>query len=169
MSLIGRLLGNREQMQRELPCEVFLREQQVPFSVHHHAPAFSAQRLAKVEHVPGRMVMKVVIVMAADRLVMLCLPAICRVNMLRVMDAVGTDDVRLAREGEFAAAFPDCEIGAMPPIGNLYRMPVIADRLLLADDRIIFPAGTHTETFEMAYTDFARIVRPMVADLCSSC
>lgn len=169
MSLITRLLRHEEQTPPRLPFESYLRDQKVPYSVHHHPPAYSAQRLAQAEHVPGKMVVKVVIVFADDRMVMLCLPATCRLNMLRVMDACGTDNVRLAREEEFADAFPGCEPGAMPPLGHLFRMPVIADRRLLEDERIIFPAGTHTDTFEIAYTDFARLVRPMAADLCSPC
>jgi Ala-tRNA(Pro) deacylase len=120
-----------------------------------------------MEHVPGRMVAKVVIAIADDeQMVMLCLPAPCRVNMLKLMDLLGTDDVRLAREDEFAREFSDCEIGAMPPFGNLYRMPVFVDKQLAADERIVFAAGLHTDTVEMHYADFARLVHPVVGDFC---
>jgi Ala-tRNA(Pro) deacylase len=165
MSLLNRFLGTREEPPP--PLEFYLREQAVPFSVHHHPPVYTAQRLAQVEHVPGRMVAKVVIAFADDQqMVMLCLPAPCRVNMLKLMDLLGTDNLRLAREDEFERAFPDCEVGAMPPFGNLYRMPVFVDRQLAADERIMFPAGRHTDTFEMAYADFARLVHPLVGDFC---
>jgi Ala-tRNA(Pro) deacylase len=166
MSLLNRLLHQDET--HLVPVETYLRENQVPFSVHHHPPAYSAQHLAHAEHVPGRMVAKVVIAFADDQMVMLCLQAPCRVNVLRLMDLMGTANVRIAREDEFANAFPDCELGAMPPFGNLYRMPVYVDKGLAEDDRIIFQAGTHTDTCEMAYQDFARLVHPVVADFCSA-
>ena len=167
MSLLQRILPR--QTPDPVPAEHYLHGQHVRFSVHHHQPAYSAQRLAQVEHIPGRMVAKVVIAFADDRMVMLCIPAPCRVNLLRLMNALGTDNVRLAREDEFARAFPDCELGAMPPLGSLYDMPVWVDRTLAEGERIAFPAGTHTATVEMDYLDFAHIACPVMADLCSPC
>jgi Ala-tRNA(Pro) deacylase len=153
MSLIGRLLGEPSVVQP--PLEYYLRDQNVPFSLHHHPPAYSAQQLAQIEHVPGRMVAKVVIVVADNEMMMLCLPAPCRVDFFKVMDVLGTDAVRPAEEKEFAKAFPDCELGAMPPLGNLYKMPVYVDRRLTANSHIVFQAGTHTDTVDMFYADFA--------------
>jgi Ala-tRNA(Pro) deacylase len=45
-------------------------------------------------------------------------------------------------------------------------MPVFVDRQLAADERIVFQAGRHTDTVEMAYADFARLVHPLVGDFC---
>ena len=163
MSLLSKLLHREE---APPPIETYLREQHVDFSLHHHSPAYSAQRLAAIEHVPGRTVAKVVIGVVDEGLVMLCLPAPCRVDLLKLMNTVGTDDVRLAREQDFAAAFPDCELGAMPPFGNLYAMPVYVDRQLAQAERISFQACRHTETVEMAYADFARLAHPITAELC---
>jgi Ala-tRNA(Pro) deacylase len=164
MSLLHRLLRRDDEMASSLSW--YLRDEHVPFSVHHHAPAYTAQKLAQIEHVPGRMVAKVVIAFADDQMVMLCLPAPCRVNLLKLMDVLCTDNLRLATEEELARAFPDCEVGAMPPFGNLYRMPVFVDQRLTMDDRIHFNAGRHTDTMEMAYPDFARLVHPLVGDFC---
>jgi Ala-tRNA(Pro) deacylase len=167
MSLLGRLM-TRHGAPPQAPFEDYLRAKQVRFSLHHHRePAYTAQDLAQIEHIPGRMVAKVVIVIAEDRPVMLCLPAPFRVNMLRLMNALGTDNIRLAREDEFACLFSDCEVGAMPPFGNKYGMPVWVDRTLAEGERIVFQAGTHTDTVEMEYLDFARLARPVMADLCS--
>ena len=87
--------------------------------------------------------------------------------MLRLMNVLGTDNIRLAHEEEFAATFPDCEVGAMPPFGNVYGLQVWVDRTLAEGERIVFQAGTHTDTVEMDYLDFARLARPIMADLCS--
>jgi len=166
MSLLGRLM-TRHGAPPHPAFEDYLRAKQVRFSLHHHEPAYTAQELAHVEHVPGRMVAKVVIVIADERSVMLCLPAPCRLNMLRLMNVLGTDNIRLAHEEEFAATFPDCEVGAMPPFGNVYGLQVWVDRTLAEGERIVFQAGTHTDTVEMDYLDFARLARPIMADLCS--
>jgi Ala-tRNA(Pro) deacylase len=88
------------------------------------------------------------------------------VDLFKVMHLLGCDTVRPAGEREFAKSFPDCELGAMPPLGNLYKMPVYVDRRLTANSHIVFPAGSHTDTIDMSYADFARIVQPVIADLC---
>ena len=165
MSLLQRLL-NKSSDPEPSALTWYLRDQEIPFHLHRHAPAYTAQHLAHAEHVPGRLVAKVVIAVAEDQMVMLCLPAPCRVNLLKLMSVLCTDNVRFATEGELAKAFPDCETGAMPPFGHLYRMPVFVDQRLSLDERVIFNAGNHIDTIEMAYDDFARLVRPLVADFC---
>lgn len=143
--------------------EAYLRARQVPFQVQHHPVAYTAQQVAASEHIPGRMVAKVVMVVADGRLVLLTLPAPARVDLARVAAMLGAREVRLAHEEEFAAAFPDCEVGAMPPFGNLYDLPVYADPSLAENQTIVFAAGTHTDTMSMAYSDFTRLVQPVVA------
>jgi len=143
--------------------ESYLRENHVPYQVQHHARAVTAQEIAASEHVPGKLLAKVVMVRADDRIVMLALPAAYRVHESRLPAVLGAQDVRLAREDEFASSFPDCEVGAMPPFGNLYGVPVIVDRALAEDDTIVIQAGTHTDTLSLKYSDFARLVEPTLA------
>ncbi len=143
--------------------ESYLRENLVPYQVQHHATAFTAQEVAAVEHVPGKLVAKVVMAFADDRLVMLVLPATHRVDVARAAQAAGARQLRLAKEDEFKAAFPDCEVGAEPPFGNLYNIPVYVDEALTEDPYIVFRAGTHTDTMSLRYADFARLVAPKVA------
>ena len=143
--------------------EAYLREQRVPFVIQHHRAAYSAQEVAASEHIPGKLVAKVVMVFADGTLVMLVLPASARVDLIQAGTAIGAKSVYLAGERELAGAFPDCEVGAMPPFGNLYQVPVYVDRLLAEDETIVFQAGTHTDTITMQYADFARLVKPSVA------
>ncbi len=143
--------------------ETYLREHQVPFQVQHHPLAFTAQQTAASEHIPGKMLAKVVMVVADGRLVLLALPATHRVDVTTVAALLGATDVRLAQEAEFASAFPDCEVGAMPPFGNLYALSVYVDPALADNETIVFPAGTHTDTMSVPYAEFARLVQPTVA------
>lgn len=145
--------------------EAFLRERSVPFEVHHHPPAYTAQRVAQAEHVSGKMVVKVVIAFADGKMVMLAVPAHRNANLPKAAAATKAKDLRLAHEDEFAAAFPDCEVGAMPPFGNLYGITVYADSLLAKDDEIVFNAGTHEETVHMKFEDFRRLAEPVMADI----
>ncbi|MEJ2215312.1 MAG: YbaK/EbsC family protein [Gemmatimonadota bacterium] len=145
--------------------EQFLRDAGVKHEYQRHSAAFTAQEVAAAEHVPGRMLAKVVIVIADDTLAMTVVPAPSKVDMEKVCAVMGAGEARVAREGEFAEAFPDCDVGAMPVFGNLYDVPVLADRALAENQTIISQAGSHTETVSVAYADFERLVNPKVADL----
>ena len=144
--------------------EAYLRENRVPFELQHHARAFTAQEVAERGHVHGRQMTKVVIVVAGGSNVMLVLPAPSRVDLKLAAAALRVEDVRLAREDEFERAFPDCELGAMPPFGNLYGLRVVLDRALTVDETIYFQAGTHSDTMSLRYADFELLVRPTVAE-----
>lgn len=140
--------------------EAYLREQHISYQLQQHPIAFTAQDVAAREHLSGKLVAKVVIVFADTKMVMLVLPASYRVDFTHIDQVLGAQAVRLADEAELGVAFPDCDVGAMPPFGNLYQMPVYVDQRLAEDATIVFPVGTHTETMRLAYADFARLVMP---------
>lgn len=141
-----------------------LDEHKVPYQVLRHHRCFTSSEIAQVLHVRGKDLAKVVIVKADGKQVMAVLPANFQVNLEAFARAAGAKKAELATEEEFRETFTDCEVGAMPPFGNLYGLPTWVDTTLTADDRIVFEAGTHEEAVKVAYADFARIVKPKVAD-----
>ena len=136
----------------------------VSYEVTQHPEAFTAQEVAAVEHVPGKAMAKVVIVLADGKPVMAVLPASYRINFDKLKALLGAAAARLASEEEFAGLFPDCEVGAMPPFGQLFDLPVYSDQVLCEDERVTFNAGTHTETVTIAYADFERLADPTVGE-----
>jgi Ala-tRNA(Pro) deacylase len=145
--------------------EAFFIDHGVPFAEQHHPSAYTAQEVAACDHVSGRILAKVVMVQADGRLAMLVVPATRKVDLEKAAAVLGADEVRLAHEDEFAGAFPDCEAGAMPPLGNLYGFRVHVDRALAENLNLVFQAGTHRETIGMRFDDFERLVHPVLADL----
>jgi Ala-tRNA(Pro) deacylase len=146
----------------------YLDQEGVHYEVREHPEAYTAQEIAALEHVSGLRMAKVVMAFVDGRLVMLVLPAPYRLSPEKAAAAFGGKDARLAHEDEFAPSFPDCDAGAQPPFGNLYGLPVCVDRALAEDESIVVQAGTHRHTMEIAYADFERLVRPMVASLSES-
>lgn len=142
----------------------FLEANKVPYSAHSHPEAFTAQEIAALQHVKGRALAKVVIVKAGADFLMLVLPADHRVDFARLKAAVGLKEARLAQEAEFRDLFPGSEVGAMPPFGNLFGLPVYVDRALEKSEDIVFNAGTHTLTVRMAFRDFVALVKPVLAE-----
>ncbi len=94
------------------------------------------------------------------KLAMAVLPASLRVDLAQLKGSTGAEHVELARESEFADRFPECELGAMPPFGNLYDMEVFADVSLIEDEQIAFNGGTHSELVQLPYQAFVDLVHP---------
>lgn len=139
----------------------YLDEHHIRYTLMSHSPAYTAQSAAHTLHVSGKEVAKTVIVRAGKDTMLAVLPASCHVNLMRLGKLVG-GDARLASEAEFIDKFPDCELGAMPPFGNLYKLPVYVDDKLAADDEIVFNAGTHRDAIRMRFDDFAKLTHPTV-------
>jgi Ala-tRNA(Pro) deacylase len=125
-----------------------------------HSPAYTAQEVAASAHISGRDMAKTVIVKIEEAVAMVVLPANRKVALSELRELLGADKVKLATEEEFQSLFPDCEIGAMPPFGNLYGLPVYVAPSLAEEAEIAFNAGTHTEVIQLAYRDFDRLVQP---------
>lgn len=140
----------------------FLEEEGVEYETLSHDEAYTAQEVAASAHVPGKELAKTVMVKIDGEMAMVVLPADDRVNLDRVREAADADEVELAGEAEFEDLFPSCELGAMPPFGNLWGMEVFADPRLAEDETIAFEAGSHTELVRVAYGDFERLVGPRV-------
>ncbi|WP_166257035.1 aminoacyl-tRNA deacylase [Marinobacter salicampi] len=127
-----------------------------------HPPAFTAQELAQHIQVAGDQVAKTVIVELDGKMAMLVMPATWRVRWERLTQVLDTDFVQLADEQEFQDSFPDCEVGAMPPFGNLFGMSVYCCEALTNQPELAFAAGTHTESIHMKTRDFLQLVQPVV-------
>src|SRR5512140_867875 len=144
--------------------KTFLDAEGVKYIAISHSAAFTAAEVAASAHVAGRGFAKTVIVNFNGEMVMVVLPASRRLLIHELRELMESEHVRLASEAEFLNRFPDCELGAMPPFGNLYGMRVYVTADLAHQTEITFNAGTHTEIIQMAYADFDRLVRPQVLD-----
>lgn len=148
--------------------EQFVKLNGVAYTPIHHRAAFTAQEEAAAAHVPGREWAKTVVCFADDRPVLVVLPAHYQVDLGALRSMTGAKAVRLANEREFAGLYPDCETGAMAPLGPLYGQQVYMDDSLMKDPEIVFHAGTHVDAIRMRLTDFVKLVRPFAGHIAAS-
>ena len=130
-----------------------------------HKQAFTASRTAEAQDVSGKELAKSVMVMAEERPVMAVIPANARLDVEKLGQLMGASSVRLAKEGEFEDLFPGCEVGAEPPFGKLYDIPVWLDASFEDHASIVFNAGTHTDTIQMSVAAFESLEQPKIARL----
>lgn len=125
-----------------------------------HSKAFTAQEVAASAHVPGKEMAKTVMVKLDGEMAMVVLTASQQIDFDVLKNAAGVTTAELAGEEEFKDMFPECEVGAMPPFGNLYGMDTFVSETLAEDKWISFNAGSHTELVRVAYSDFERLAEP---------
>jgi Ala-tRNA(Pro) deacylase len=147
--------------------KAYLDEKEVKYSTITHPQAYTAQGLAQAMHVPGREFAKSVLIKIDGKCALAVLPAVLNIDFNKIKHALGTDNVELANEDDIERCFPGCELGAMPPLGNLYDLPVFVARDLRDDEEIIFNAGSHVEAIRMNYADFEKLVQPVVCEFTS--
>lgn len=142
----------------------FLDSQKVKYVSLSHSPAYTAQEIAASVHVKGKEMAKTVMVKLDGKMAMAVVPASHQVDFARLKNAAGARDAVLATEHEFKDLFPDCDVGAMPPFGNLYGLDVFLSRALTEDKEIAFNACSYSELIRVAFEDFRRLVNPKIAD-----
>lgn len=140
----------------------FLDEHEVRYHVLKHHERFTSPEIAQELHIPGQELAKVVMVNVDGKLVMGVVTANDQVDLGTLADIAGAATAELANEDEFQETFPDCELGATPPFGNLYDLDVYVDEALARDKEIVFEAGSHREAVKLTYADFVRLVKPTV-------
>lgn len=127
-----------------------------------HSTAYTAQEVAASAHIPGKNMVKTVMVKADGNMKMVVLPSTYNVDLEAVKNTLKAEEVRLATEEEFETLFPDCELGAMPPFGMFYDMDTLVAEVLTEDKEIAFNAGTHRELVKMRYDDYQEVVNPEI-------
>ena len=147
-----------------MKLETFLQDHGIGYEKHTHPRTYTAQGLAHAEHVSGYMVAKPVIVKGDSGYAMCVLPAPKQLDLQRAAEVLN-EEVRLASESEMATLFPDCDLGAEPPVGTLFNMKTVMDSRLKEDEALVMQAGTHTEAIRMRRADWERVCHPIVAPI----
>lgn len=142
----------------------FLDKSAVRYEMSEHSPSFTAQQMAAAEHEPGKYVAKPVIIKADGKYIMCVLAACYKIDLGVLKSQLGAKSVELAEEKDIGTIFEDCELGAEPPFGNLYDLPVVMDKALEKDDHITFQAGTHEKAIRISMEDYRKLVEPKVLE-----
>lgn len=137
----------------------------VKYGVMEHDTAYTAQEVAAATHVKGQELVKAVIVKTDGNMLMAVIPSTRKLDFELLKKILKIEDASLAREEEFSPLFADCEIGAMPPLGKLYNVDVIADESLAEDKEIVFRAGTHNDIIRISYEDYKKLENPKLAKI----
>jgi len=141
----------------------FLRRADVAYTVLPHPRAYTAEDEANTIPVSPSDFAKVVVAFAEGEPIQAVVPADCEVDFERLARAVGVPHVRMATEDELDWLYPDCEAGAMPPLGPMFRQVVFVDDRLAESEEIVFNAGTFDDAIAMTFADFLTLARPTFA------
>jgi len=142
----------------------YLDKKRIPYVHTTHPHAHTAREVAIVEHIPPDKVAKTVVFHSELGYGMAVVRADEFVDFEELRSLLGVPMVRLVSEEELAELFPGSELGAMPPLGNLFGLPVFVDTGLLGPKVIGFNAGTHRDLIRMSVSDFLMIAEPGIGE-----
>jgi Ala-tRNA(Pro) deacylase len=129
-----------------------------------HSIAYTAREVATVEHMAPHKIAKTVLFLCEQGYGMVVVPADAFVDFENLRAEMGVDVVRLASQEELGKLFPESELGAMPPFGNLFGLTVYFDATLVDEKFIGFNGGTHRDLIDMRVADFLRLIQPVIGE-----
>jgi len=142
----------------------YLDSNKVKYKALKHKLAYTAQEIAAAQDVPGKQVVKSVLVKTDKAFVLAVLSAVQLIDLKKLKSVLKCKSIKIATEKDIEKAIPDYTPGAMPPFGNLFGLETVVDKALREDVEIVFNGGTHKDTVKMKYTDFEKLVKPKVSD-----
>ncbi len=140
----------------------FLDAEGIDDEMSHHPRDIRAEATAEHTHTPPGEFAKSVFPWIDGQPALAVVSASHGVALARLRDAVGAREVHVATESDMQRFFLDCEIGAAPPFGNLFDVPVYASTALSEDETITFNGGDHEHAFRVSWKDFERVARPRI-------
>jgi Ala-tRNA(Pro) deacylase len=145
----------------------FLEEADVRFNVVEHPPTYSARQEAEASNVEPQEEAKTLVLHDTGGWRLAVLPASHQLDLHRARRLLGaTNHLRLATEAEIGAAFPDYDVGAMPPVGPMLPLPEVVDVRLLYREQIVCSGGDHRHALRIDPRDLLRLAEPRVGDIC---
>ena len=138
----------------------FLDDNEVNYSVIHHKRDFTARETAEDTQTPDREFAKSVFIAVDGTYAVAVLRGDDLLAVERLREAIGASGIELASEEEMEELCPDCEVGAAPPFGNLWGLPVFASSGLEGDQYITFNGGAHDKAVRLSLEDYRRLVQP---------
>jgi Ala-tRNA(Pro) deacylase len=135
----------------------FLADNGIDYEVLAHERALTSARAAQASHVPGDFLAKGVILKDEDRYLLAVLPASHHLRMGELARKIGRP-LGLATEGEVAAIFKDCDLGAVPPVGRAYGLETVVDESLVTRSDVFFEGGDHESLVHVDGSQFGRLI-----------
>ena len=144
----------------------WLASQHIEYEVHEHPLAYTARETARVEGVDPRTFAKVVgVATDAGQVALVVIDATDHVDLPKVAHLLEAGSVRLLTEAELTALAPDCDAGAIPAVGQLYGLRVLADHAVRHDPEISFNAGSHRYSVRVDRASWEKAADVTYADL----
>lgn len=133
--------------------EAHLKSHSIDYELVPHPHTESSMVTAAAAHVPGDRLAKAVIVRDGDDYLMVVVPSDYRVHLGALHRNLGRN-VGLATEPELTRLCPDCDEGAVPPVGEAYGLKAMVEKGLLEQPEVYFEAGDHEHLVKMTGSNF---------------
>ncbi|WP_444903761.1 aminoacyl-tRNA deacylase [Microbulbifer sp. CnH-101-E] len=135
----------------------YLNDQSVDYHLIQHPHTRTSRESAHAAHVREDQVAKAILLRDKEGFVMAVIPASSSLDLRAVHTETGRNDLEMVAENELGSVFPDCELGALPPVGQAYGITTLIDSGLNRCETIFFEAGDHEELVEMNGPQFNKL------------
>jgi len=144
----------------------YLNSNDIDYEVVEHPRVFTSIEEARALGIDADEIAKCLVINMRGEHALAVVPGDKRISNNKLRAALGNKHARLASEAEMKIDFPDWELGAVPPLGDLFGLPIYLDIDLVDHEILLFSAGTHTDSIKINSADFINLIRPDITELC---
>ena len=135
-----------------------LKKEEVEFEEIKHEEVRTSQEAADARGTKLEQGAKALLMFADEKAILVVLSAAEKLDSTIFKKLFGIKNLRMASENE-VGEISGVKIGAVPPFGNLFNVPVYVDKNFLKNEKIVFNAGLRTRSVMMKLIDFVRLVK----------
>ncbi len=137
--------------------QAYLKQQEAKYSLRKHPRTGSSMETAEAAHIPGDCLAKGVVLKDASGYLLVVVPSDYHIE-LATLNRKLKRDMEMATEDELKELFPDCEPGAVPPIGSAYGIQTVWDTSLGDQESVFFESGDHESVVHVTGRHFHELM-----------
>jgi len=138
---------------------IYLKKHEAKYALRRHPHTGSSMETAEAAHVPGDCLAKGVVLKDAKGFLLVVVPSDYHVEPDRLNHQFKRE-MTMAEEDELTTLFPDCEAGAVPPVGFAYGVDTVWDTSLGDKESVWFEAGDHESLVQVSGRQFHELMAP---------
>ena len=137
-----------------------LKENKISYKIFEHEPVYTNPAMAEALNVTEAETVKSLVLLTKEKkMIVLVLPGNKKVNWKQAAAGAGTKKVSFAKPDQVSEKV-GCEVGCVPPFGQLTPLPVYMDNDLIQKEYVYFNPGVHDKSFKVKSWDLKKLCNP---------
>lgn len=140
-----------------------LNKEKIEYEVLEHKPVFTSKEAAEVRGTELKQGCKALVCKTEEGFIQAVVSGAKELDIEKLQKFTLFKKIELANAKE-VKKITGCNIGSVPPLGNLFDLKVYFDKSVVDNEIVAFNAGQHTKSIKMKAKDLVKVVNPVIGE-----